>query len=72
MTTTEKALATYDIYAKERDKKGVKDVHIARAAGMRPSTISDWKHGHYTPKHDKLVAISKVLEIPVQTFYLEE
>lgn len=71
MTTTEKALATYSIYERERDRKGVKDVHIARLTGMRPSTISDWKHGRYTPKLDKLIAISKALKIPVQTF-LEE
>ena len=65
----EKALRTYAIYEKARDSAKQTDYGISKLTGMRPSTISDWKHGRYTPKHDKLIAISKALNFPVELFY---
>ena len=49
----------YEIYAKLRDKKGVKDYEVCRAAGISPSIISDWKAGKYNLKTDKLKKLAE-------------
>ena len=61
-------LSTYAVYAKHRDAKGLKDYYIAQATGIAPSTMSEWKHGIYTPGFLKLVAIAKFLGFPVEEF----
>lgn len=68
MTSQDKAERTYTIYRKARDLRGYTDFLVAKLSGVRPSSICDWKHRRYTPKIDKLYAISKVLEIPVEMF----
>ena len=70
MTTKERAHKTFAIYEKARIKNGVTDYHVAKATGIRASTICDWKHGRTTPKIDKLVKIAAVLGIPVEVFFV--
>ena len=39
---------------------------VVRSTGMARSTISEWKKGLYTPKHDKLCAIASFLNVSVE------
>lgn len=48
----------YEIYARLRDAKGVTDYEVAKATGIAPSVISEWKKGKYNLKVDKLVKIA--------------
>lgn len=68
MTTIERADATYRIYSEARDRLGLTDYAVAKKIGCRPSTISDWKRGVYTPKFDKLMKIAAAVEIPAESF----
>lgn len=72
MTTEERAKRTYSIYALARDEKGFTDYGVAKSAGVRPSTICDWKMGRYMPKFEKLTKIAAIVDIPVQSFVVEE
>lgn len=56
----------YEIYCKLRDEKGLKDAEIAKKAGVTRSTFSDWKNGRSTPKHEKLIKISEVLDVSIE------
>ena len=37
----------------------VRPADVARATGVSPTTISEWKKGLYTPKQDKLLLIAE-------------
>ena len=63
-----RAMATFNVYVQARDKAGYTDYAVAKKAGIRQSSISDWKHGRYTPKADKLYKIAEILEIPFDMF----
>ena len=55
----------YKRYCKLRDEKGYKDADISRLAGISKPTLSDWKRGVSTPKHDKLIKIADCLGVSV-------
>lgn len=59
-------MAKYERYAQFRDAKGFTDYKVSLLANVSTSTLSDWKMGRYTPKVDKMLAIAKVLEIPLE------
>lgn len=48
----------YEIYAKLRDEKGVKDATVAKATGIGKSTFTDWRNGRSAPKDEKLQKIA--------------
>lgn len=58
----------YEVYARLRDEKGVRDATIAKATGIGRSTFSDWKNGRSTPKDEKLQKIADYLG--VSAYYL--
>lgn len=53
----------YENYARIRDAKGMKDSDVARATGISAGTLSDWKHGRYKLKYDKLQKIAEFLGV---------
>lgn len=57
---------SYANYARLRDEKGFTDYRVAKETGICSSTISDWKRGLTTPKADKLLTISQLLEVPME------
>ena len=59
---------TYEKYAEIRDLKGYKDSDISRLAKIPPSTFSEWKKGHYTPKYEKMSRIAAVLGMEYSEF----
>lgn len=59
-------MASYEHYAELRDTKGLNDYKMSQLTNIRASTFSEWKSGKYTPKVDKMLAIAKVLEIPLE------
>ena len=69
MATTEKAIASYAVYAGLRDERKKTDSSVAKILGFGPSTLSDWKAGRYIPKHDKIAAIADLFDVPVEVFY---
>ena len=58
----------YEVYAKLRDEKGVKDGAVAAAIGISPTTIYDWREGKYTPKVDKLMKLASFFDVPLEAF----
>lgn len=59
-------MVSYKAYALARDSRKMTDHAVAIKAGIRPSTISDWKMGRYTPKIDKIAAIARALDVPIE------
>ena len=55
----------YANYVKLRDEKGLKDADVVRCTGIAKSTLSEWKRGKSTPKHDKLEKIAACLGVSV-------
>lgn len=56
----------YSKYAKLRNRKKVKDVDVAKATGISPSTLCDWKKGRYSPKVDKLQKIATYFGVKIE------
>lgn len=59
-------MTIYERYAQLRDAKGLNDYKMSKLTGIKASVFSEWKHGKYIPKVDKMIAIAKVLEIPLE------
>lgn len=62
---------SYANYSEARDAKGLNNSQVAELAKIPSSTIYDWAASRYMPKADKLLAIAKVLDIPLEKI-LEE
>lgn len=59
-------MSAYERYCEARDKKGLKDAHVAEATSIGRSTFSDWKSGRSTPKPEKLQKIADYLGVSVE------
>ncbi len=46
-------------------------VKVSRDTGIAPSTLSEWKHGKYKPKVDKLLTLAKYFDVPIE-YFLED
>lgn len=53
-------------------EKGVKPSDVAKAVGISSSVFTDWKKGRYTPKADKLYALAKYFDVPMEFFFDED
>lgn len=58
----------YEYYEQLRNEKGVRDTDVVKATGIRKGTFSDWKHGRYTPKLDKIIKIANYFGVSVEDF----
>lgn len=58
----------YEVYAKLRDAKGIRDIEVARGSGVEPDTLSAWKTGKSIPKMDKLVKIADYFGVSIEEF----
>lgn len=58
----------YEKYAALRDEKGITDYRVAVETGVTKSTFTDWKNGRSNPKLEKLLAIAKYFNVPVEYF----
>ena len=56
---------SYELYAKIRDAKGLRDSDVAKMTGISSGTISDWKKGRYDLKTEKLIKIADALGVSV-------
>lgn len=46
-------------------RKNLRKSDISKATGIAHSCFTDWAHGRYTPKRDKLYKIAEYLDVPV-------
>lgn len=58
----------YQKYSELRDKAKVTDYKVAKETGVSTATLTNWKYGRYNPKFDKLMALAKYFEVPVEYF----
>lgn len=58
----------YQKYAVLRDHASVTDYEVAKHTGVSTATLTNWKYGRYNPKFDKLMALAKYFEVPVEYF----
>lgn len=58
----------YQKYAELRDKAKVTDYEVAKQTGIATATLTNWKYGRYNPKFNKLMALAKYFEVPVEYF----
>ena len=58
----------YEKFEKLLEERGVTAYEVSKQTGIKPATLSAWKHGEYTPKIDKLCKIANYFEIPVTYF----
>lgn len=53
----------YDIYAKIRDEKGIRDADVAFLADIRQGVLSDWKSGKSIPSTKNLLKIARAMDV---------
>lgn len=62
----------YEKFEQLMREKGVTPADVSKATGIGKSSLTGWKNGSYTPKADKLYAISKYFGVPMDFFFDEE
>ena len=53
------------------DKKHISQKSLADSIGVPASTVSAWKNNNSSPPIEKLIDISKVLDVPVDVMLVE-
>lgn len=51
--------------------RGVTAYRVSAETGVSTATLSNWKKGNYAPKIDKLLALAKYFDVPLE-YFLEE
>lgn len=41
---------------------------VSQETGIATSTLTEWKNGKYQPKVDKLLALAKYFDVPIEYF----
>lgn len=55
----------YDVFVKLLKEHGVTAAQVAKSTGIPQSTLSEWKHGNYQPKADKMKKIADYFGVSV-------
>lgn len=58
----------YGMFAKLCNERNVTPYQVSIATGVATSTLTMWKKGMYTPKADKIMAISKYFGVSIEYF----
>ena len=56
----------YEKFEKIINKHGITSYKVSKDTGVSQVTLSDWKHGKYTPKIDKIKKIANYLGVKVE------
>lgn len=64
-------IVDYEKYAKLRDARELTDYQVCMKTDIKAATISSWKTGAYAPKIEKLIAIAKLFNVPLEFFVTE-
>lgn len=56
----------YEVFDELLKKKGLNIHKVAKATGISPSTITDWKAGRYTPKAEKRQRLADYLGVSLE------
>ena len=62
----------YKVFERLLEQKNVSTADVAKATGIPKSTLSSWKAGNSTPKADKLYAIAKYFDVPMEVFFEDD
>ena len=61
----------YQKYLELRQKAGITDYKVAKATGISTATLTNWKHGRYVPKANKIKAIADFFGVSMEYFMSE-
>jgi len=58
----------YKKFAELLDKTHKTAYQVAKDTGISTATLSNWKHGNYTPKADKLKTLADYFGVSIEYF----
>lgn len=59
-------------FRKMMEKHSLRQIDIAKAAGLSPVTVNNFFHGKSYPSLKSVLAISNKLDVPIQDFFTTE
>lgn len=62
----------YEKFLKLLENKGVSAYKVSQATGISQQTFTDWKHGRYEPKREKIQKLADYFGVDVSYFYGED
>lgn len=62
----------YSKYADLRDQRKLTDYRVAKDTGISTSTLTNWKHGRYMPKANKLKILADYFGVSLETLLYGE
>lgn len=66
-----KTFADYTRYEAIRNEKGLTDYAVSAGSGVATATLSSWKQGIYSPKIEKIMAIARFFNVPLESLLTE-
>lgn len=61
--------AKFSAFEKLCEERNVTPYRVAQETGVSTATLSAWKHGEYSPKIDKIMAIAEFFDVQIGVFY---
>lgn len=61
----------YDKFRKLLEERGVTAYQVGKETGISQAMFSEWKHGKYAPKVDKLMKLADYFGVPLEYFVKE-
>ena len=62
----------YEKFLKLLENKGVSAYKVSQATGISQQTFTDWKHGRYEPKREKIQKLADYFGVDISYFYGED
>lgn len=62
----------YSKYADLRDQRKLTDYRVSKDTGISTSTLTNWKHGRYIPKANKLKILADYFDVSLETLLYGE
>lgn len=58
----------YERFERLLEERGLTAYKVAMDTGIATATLTEWKKGTYKPKVDKLMALAKYFNVPLEYF----
>lgn len=58
----------YEKFQKLLEERNITAYKVSKDTGIATATLTEWKNGTYVPKVDKIMALAKYFDVPLEYF----
>ena len=58
----------YEKFQRLLEERNITAYKVSKETGIATATLTEWKNGTYVPKVDKIMALAKYFDVPLEYF----